>query len=363
MKTYFYIFSFVGFVCACSEPYDFKIKLNVDAIVVDGLITDKPETYRIKIHKASDYGNTSYIPVQNANVSVSEDSGAEYIFLEDPGIPGDYISNISDFTGKPGHTYTLKIHTLDGYDYKSSPQLLLPIQRIDSVYGEKAFEYNVNIDASGNYISYKADGIAVFLDIRNNNDGNQNYRFMNSLYVQYTYQIPVMFSPFMYGWKKYTAAIPGDGMYLSNNAAGMSMNEIKKLNFTFIPFDKSFYNIQFLWQGVDITSMGRFTLLVKQYRMNEETSGYYTQIDKQMKAEGKLFDPITTQLNGNITCQTDPNKQAFGFFEASAKMSYVYTDESYNWVQYPVFRLREINLDNIPESGETAVSPPYFWIF
>jgi hypothetical protein len=37
-----------------------------------------------------------------------------------------------------------------------------------------------------------------------------------------------------------------------------------------------------------------------------------------MQSEGKLFDPVATQLNGNIKCITDPKKKAIGFFEASS---------------------------------------------
>jgi len=48
-------------------------------------------------------------------------------------------------------------------------------------------------------------------------------------------------------------------------------------------------------------------------------------MDEQLRSEGKLFDPVAAQLNGNIHCATNPDKKAFGFFEASSvsRTSYI----------------------------------------
>jgi hypothetical protein len=351
------IFSIVISIASCTEPYDFKIENIIDAIVVDGLITDQSEIYKIKLHKAAGYGNTSNLPVSGANVTVTDNAGNIYLFVEDNTEPGVYLSNPAEFTAKPGYSYTLHIHMPAGDDFQSSPQLLLPSQRIDTVYGAKSFEYYQSVDADGNYFSYKADGITAYLDIRNRNEGNQNYRLLNTIYLQYTYQFQVLFAPFNYCWTKYTPPIPGDGMCLISNSEDISTNEIRKLKFSFIPFDRSFYRI------IDIATMQKFSLLIKQYRMNDETSEYYKQIDKQLKAEGRLFDPITTQLKGNIICLNDHSKITFGFFEASSKITYTYSDESYNWVTEPIFKFREINLNDIPDSGISPNEPPSFWIY
>jgi hypothetical protein len=345
------------FFAACTEPYNFSIDSTVESIVVDGLITDQVESYTIQLHQPSGYGNTSNKPVTGANVTVTDNLGNTYIFTEDNDKAGIYTSNSAQFTGIPGLSYILHIHTTAGEDFQSASQLLPPAQKIDTVYGEKSFEYFQNVDANGNYISYKADGINVFLDIKNRNEGNQNYRLLNTIYLQYTYQFNIPYSPFNYCWTKYSPAIPGDGMCLINNTDEAATSEIKKLKFSFIPFDRSFYRI------IDIATMAKFSLLIKQYRMNNETSDYYMNIDKQLKAEGRLFDPIATQLKGNILCVNNKNKAAYGFFEASSKTTYTYSDESYNWVQKPIFKFRAINLDTIPDNGISSNEPPLFWIY
>jgi Domain of unknown function (DUF4249) len=59
-------------------------------------------------------------------------------------------------------------------------------------------------------------------------------------------------------------------------------------------------------------------IYLNQYTLNNETYLYYSNIDKMLRSEGKLFDPIASQINGNIKCLTKPENKVFGFFEASS---------------------------------------------
>jgi hypothetical protein len=59
-------------------------------------------------------------------------------------------------------------------------------------------------------------------------------------------------------------------------------------------------------------------LYLNTYSLNNETYLYYKGMDEQLQSEGKLFDPVAAQLNGNIKCISDPEKKALGFFEASS---------------------------------------------
>jgi hypothetical protein len=59
-------------------------------------------------------------------------------------------------------------------------------------------------------------------------------------------------------------------------------------------------------------------LYLSQYTLNRETYLYYKSLYGQIQSEGKLFDPVAAQLNGNIKCITDPEKKTIGFFEASS---------------------------------------------
>jgi len=59
-------------------------------------------------------------------------------------------------------------------------------------------------------------------------------------------------------------------------------------------------------------------IYLNQYTLNNEAYLYYKSIDELLRSEGKLFDPIASQINGNIKCLTKQENKVFGFFEASS---------------------------------------------
>ena len=40
--------------------------------------------------------------------------------------------------------------------------------------------------------------------------------------------------------------------------------------------------------------------------------------NKQLTTSGKIFDPISSQLKGNLSCINNPSEKVLGFFEASS---------------------------------------------
>jgi hypothetical protein len=104
-------------------------------------------------------------------------------------------------------------------------------------------------------------------------------------------------------------------------------------------------------------------LYLKQYTLNNEAYLYYKSLDEQIQSEGKLFDPIAAQLNGNIKCITDPEKKAIGFFEASSVSYSAYMVDFRNLTN---FQPSIIKIPYIlpPElNGCQVNSAPLFWIF
>jgi hypothetical protein len=84
-------------------------------------------------------------------------------------------------------------------------------------------------------------------------------------------------------------------------------------------------------------------LYLNQYTLNNETYLYYKSLYGQIQSEGKIFDPVAAQLNGNIKCITDPEKKAIGFFEAS----------SVSYSEYVV------DLRNLVNSQPVLIKTPY----
>jgi hypothetical protein len=103
-------------------------------------------------------------------------------------------------------------------------------------------------------------------------------------------------------------------------------------------------------------------LYLQQYTLNNETYEYNKDMNLQLQSEGKLFDPIAANLNGNIKCITDPYIKAFGFFEASSVNRTAYKIDFRNLTDNQP-SITEITYTLPPESsGYEINSLPAFWI-
>ena len=62
----------------------------------------------------------------------------------------------------------------------------------------------------------------------------------------------------------------------------------------------------------------RYTILVKQYALSQEAFEYFRQMKKNGEAVGSLFDPLPTELPGNIYAVDNPDEPVIGFFSGGA---------------------------------------------
>ena len=98
------------------------------------------------------------------------------------------------------------------------------------------------------------------------------------------------------------------------------------------------------------------------YVLNDEAYLYYKKIDELLRSEGKIFDPVAAQINGNIKCITHPENKVFGFFEAStvSHSSYKVDFRNLNNTQPSITRMPYI-LPPEPTGSLLNIVPP-FWV-
>lgn len=98
---------------------------------------------------------------------------------------------------------------------------------------------------------------------------------------------------------------------------------------------------------------------IDQYGLTENASDYYQQITDQLKAGGRLFDPIYSQLRGNITCTSNPEKQMLGIFDLCSVTRHQYFVTN---IDYPNIYFHKIEpLIDLSYEGYTVGTPPPFW--
>jgi hypothetical protein len=166
-------------ICSCVTPYPVDSLQFQEAIVVQGMITDQPGPYEIKVSKT--------IPVQDqleptsgllsgASILIEDDQGHSNQLVEKT--TGDFFT--TSIQGVIGNTYTITITTSDGNVYKSTPEKLLPVGDFNIEYEFKQVE-----DTLAKMQITSANGFNIFIDsnVRPEQEGRVWWRSTGTYHV------------------------------------------------------------------------------------------------------------------------------------------------------------------------------------
>jgi hypothetical protein len=328
MRTSITLYILLTFLLvSCSEPYFPEINADKKVLVVNGLVTNEKAPYHISLCYAASFDSIAKgLPLTSAQVTVTDDHGNHFAFQESD--EGDYVSNPSQFKGVPGFSYTLHIITQDGYEYESDPQLLPIEDQSDTIYAE--YDYKETVSKINGEVTL-SHGANILADIENHGDTLSRFRFSSNLVTQYLYTICPIFQTCnsFYCWQTGEA---NPDINLTGGDYAINSASITKHEVCFIDDNPSIYAIRYgigkqqpdgSVNGIPTTVYEVFPvhnrlLYLSRYGLNDASGQYYKSMYRQLKSDGKLFDPIAVQIVGNINCISDPGKLAFGFFEASS---------------------------------------------
>ncbi len=315
----------------CTEIYNPNISSNTKALIVEGLITDAKGPYTIKLSLAKplpfdSVGATRFF-VHDAKVTITDNERNTYILPESSA--GNYTTPLS-FNSKIGNTYKLQIITKDGSRYESNPEKLLPPQGYDSIrafYGTEDF-INKTDELK------KVAGADIRVDLFNNlyaTDTVPSCRFVSNVTIQYFYtyrEKDLGGNDIMtwrwdnFGWKTFKL---NSLQNITENKAPSTNPFLKNHFIGFMPYDPLSYGIML----PDPTII--YYLRVDQYTMNKDSYRFYKAANTQLSANGKIFDPIASQLLGNMKCINDPSKIVLGLFEVSSVKKYSFVVDMIVW--------------------------------
>lgn len=375
MRSIFIILVFYCLLASCYKPYDPGIVANDTILVVDGMITNEVASYHIRLSYALPFDSKiTFKPFFSAMVSVNDDLGNHFPFNEVNN--GNYKSDSLQFTGQPGRIYTLHIETPDGEIYNSEPQRLETKFYTDSIYAEVEYQKTIS---RFNQIIVTVRGANIMLDIKSSTDTLPHFRFTSNLVKQYFYTLnippPSPYPPLylFYCWQTDNS---NSDINLTHKEYSVNSSSINRHGVYFLD-DQMFVNgivyglgskePDLSYKGVATDDRKSYTvsrriLYLDQYILNNETYLYYNSMDELLRSEGKLFDPIASQLRGNIKCTSDNDKLVFGFFEASSVGRTAYTIGYRN-------QLNQYSIKKIPymlpfnSNGCKINKVPSFWIY
>jgi hypothetical protein len=329
MKKLFYIlFGACSLFHSCKEPYDPDIETHLKVLVVEGLITDSVGINYIKLSTAVPFDSTGTGTSQRyATVYISDNNHNVYYF--DESTAGYYKPRDKNFKGIAGNTYILNVTTKDGSVYQSTPQTILSNFLPNKFYNETVQKDELFYDAYGVAEKVTKDWYSLKLDFKGTDEVTPRFRFVNKQCIQYLIVKELGFSSiYFYCWytvkssntlnftdEKYPVAsleikdYPVEEFYKSSKIGVFDM-DTQTLNYTDSLID---------WY------ISYRILRINQYRMNEDAYRYYKGIADQSADEGKIFDPISAQLYGNMKCISDTSKIVLGFFETSSVTTYSFS--------------------------------------
>ena len=301
---------------SCQEKYDDpSIKSAAEIVVVRGLITDDEGPYSVFVSHTIPFNEkepTVYadaLGIEGAEVIISDDKGNSEV-LSEAG-KGHYVTSEGGIRGIAGNTYTLSVTTPDGDNYQSKPCLLRPAPEIVSVYPVNTEEFVLVNNYPDPPTLQKRQGVGIFADIAGLSDHDTFYRFGIRI-IKETRHLYFMTPP-IYCWS--TTHINNEkNLLVTDHIAGDS---IIMHHVTFLTPDVFPSDYEQTWAHTMYLD-GRIVAL-DIYALSREIYDYYSNFYKQLSAENRIFDPVPTNLAGNMYCLNDPSQTVLGIFEASGK--------------------------------------------
>ena len=243
------------FFSSCEETITLDLNPISNKVAIDGLLTNKEGLHPVKVSRlASFYDNGKADAISNAKVTISDDLGNVYDYMESNLELGTYNATTA-FIGTIGRKYTLNV-TVEGKLYQAVDELF-PVSPIDSLTWE--------IDENR----------------RDNPDKDEPNRFYNVLL--YTQEPPATVDYYLF--KFYI----NDTIYIGHANAEVYYADDRYIQ----------ENIDGLEGRTYYEKDEKATF--EMYRISRNAYLYYSDLDNNLKNDGGLFSPIPANVRSNIS--------------------------------------------------------------
>ena len=286
------------FLSSCVDPFEPEVgNIPESFVVVDGFINSQGRT-TIKLSRTINLSADTVPPAElNAAVFIEDEAGTQYS-LQQPYYlteqnAGTYTSD--NITLDPLKKYRLHFTTAAGKEYASDFVTVKTTPPIDAV------TWQAN-----------ADGLQIYVNSHDATNNTQYYRWKYEETWEFTsaFQSPYEYSnraiiprqeDIYHCWK----TEPSAAIKISSTAR-LSQDVISDYILVKIPANS--------------VKLGRrYSILVKQYALMPEEYTYYELLRKNTENIGSLFDPLPTQLTGNVHCLTNAAEAVIGFVGARSE--------------------------------------------
>ena len=299
-------------ITSCEEIYNPHLNVGDKYLVIEAKLYANNQHNQIRLYKSKSIEDThDYERISGATITLTDDKGVIINAIETE-TAGTYSL---DYMLDQNRSYYISVQT-GGEDYQSEYQSVPEIPSIDTVYGAYGkYIYTRGTSNSTDNIVTK-NGVRLYADMSNNGKTNF-YRFDGRMIMQYILE---GIRTYTYGWKSYYPLglfnIAGPAEYGTQKNIVKHPLEFFNNNFWDYIINQTELKDSFLFEG--------WIYIIDQYGINENTYNYYNDLNSQLNANGKIFDPVYLQIEGNIKCISNPDVVVLGNFEIVTHKEYRY---------------------------------------
>jgi hypothetical protein len=283
---------------SCLEPFNPTLSGKAfDVLVVEGYINADTGITRIKLSKATpiDQGNIIY---HERNAEVRIESDAHEIFLLTETDAGMYVTDTLHLpTDKQ---YRLSIKLSNGKTYTSDFQEVKVTPPIDSLHWEWRDQ--------------------LFIYANAHDDQAETFYYTWSFQEDWQYRSPY-WSPLLYSGDTLYPRFPSAQVKMLDCWGKSVSTEVVLASTRQFAHDAITYPITVIPAASEKTQT-KYSIRVYQRTMTEEEYNYMVLVKKNSEQTGSFFDPMPSQLFGNIHRVDDPAEQVIGYVGSYTTQSF-----------------------------------------
>jgi hypothetical protein len=297
-KHAIYFYAMLTFIVTCCiEPYQPPaVTEDLNLLVVDGFVNCSTGSASIRLShsiKLSDKQNPAM--ETGAQVSIKDSDGIKYLLTETDA--GTYT--LTGVTFDLSKTYQLHIQTIAGKEYQSASVPFLTTPPLDSVTWKP-----------------EPNGVSISVNAHDETSASKYYQWHYTEVWAYTSKYGSSFK--VVNGVIITRPVEDNIYYCwgTEQSRDIMIGTSQRLSEDVI----SDYQVTFVPAGT-IKLTRKYSILVQQQAITKEGYDYLLQLKKTTESLGGLFDPLPSQVTGNISCVTDPSEIVLGYFSGATTQS------------------------------------------
>ena len=298
MKRVFVLLIPLLTILACVDPISLKVNEGAGTLVVDGVITDEPGTFFIKLSRSIPFDNSQVlrvypVPEKGATVRISDNKGSWETGVETD--PGKYM--FTYMTGAVGNSYVLEITTSDGKQYRSEAEQMQQAVAPDRIEFDFKFYQNAIITTNRGAAYIPLDGFFMYA-VLNDPPEQGNYHLWQA---DGTFEFFSLtdHDTLKQCWAPHPQRLES-GIELSDDI--YTNGKTSRQFVCIVPYNR----------------VSHFLVKIKQLSLTEGAHDFWRRSKSQHITTGSLMDPPPAAIQGNIHPVNADDGLVLGYFGASS---------------------------------------------